>query len=357
MGKSSTDDIASILGGNDKTATVSVFLDTGYAPLNKAISGEDANGLPLGRMIEIFGPPSSGKTAIATQAMVSAQRAGGIAAFFDHERSFDINLAVMMGLDTKKNWVYKTPESFEKSITMACQLAEAVRSKKMIPVNAPIFCVFDSLAAMVPQSKLEKDIDDYNMNDNTALARSTAAVFPALAQRCERDRFTALFLNQARTKIGVMFGDPTSTPGGSAMEFYASLRIKLGKRQIVRGKGPTKVVLGMQIGAECVKNKINRPFQKATWNFMFKEDGTGFFDVSGSLIELLVARGVIATAGNPARVDWDGKKILVGALGKYIDDNKQQEKLLALYKGSTGTEVAPPVPDEDEEDDDTAEAV
>lgn len=325
-------ELDAIIGKNDETQAPTGFLDTGFPPLNKAISGKYDGGLPCGRLIEMFGPPSAGKTAIATRAMIAAQQAGGVAAFFDHERSFDARLAANMGLDLDKRWVFKTPETFEQSTTMAIKMALTVR--KHLDRDKPIICVFDSLAAMVPQSKMAKDVDEYNMNDNTALARATSAVFPALAQHCEKHNFTALFLNQSRTKIGVMFGDPTTTPGGESPKFYASVRIKLGANKIAKGKGADREVLGMQIGAECVKNKISRPFEKAKWNFMFRKDGTGHFDVEGSLIDYLAETGRLEES--KGRVTWtDGKSYFRGKLiGKIVTEGRQAELMALLGEPS-----------------------
>lgn len=334
------DDITDIIGANDEHQEVKTFLDTGYPPLNKAISGDYKGGLPVGRIVEMFGPPSSGKTAIATKAMIAAQQAGGIAAFFDHERSFDIGLAASMGLEVDGGrWVFKTPRTFEESVTMAAKLAAGVRQKKLIDKDAPIICVFDSLASMVPQSKADKSAADYNMNDNTALARATSAAFPALAMECEENQMLCLFLNQARTKIGVMFGDPTTTPGGNAPEFYASVRIKLGRKQIAEKVDGEKQMMGQEIGAECVKNKITRPFQKAKWRFMFNEDGTGKFDVVGSLVTLFCEDGTLETTG--ARVKWtDGKTYYKKALIQKIEDEGLQDELFALLPEKVEEEAA-----------------
>ncbi len=325
------DTIAKAIGANDEHQQPSVWLSTGFPPLDKAISGSYDKGLPSGRIIEIFGPPSSGKTAIATNVMAAAQRAGGIAMFNDHERSFDSRLGAELGLDlTPGQWVFKTPETFEESISNSMRLASAVRSGKHIPTEAPIVIVFDSLASMVPKSKMAKDVDELNMNDNTALARATAAVFPALAQWCERHNILAIFLNQMRTKIGVMYGDPTTTPGGNSPEYYASVRIKLGRSQIV--EGPEKLKVGQRIGAECVKNKVARPFQKAEWDFRFRTDGSGYFDVTGSLIDHLVDIGKLEKAGN--YIVWKGGKFYKRPLVEKIEAEGAQGELVALLPSS-----------------------
>ena len=196
------------IGAADNNEKAITWLNTGYEPLNMALSGKYDGGLPGGRIVEMFGPSSSGKTAIATNVMAHAQKAGGIAGFNDHERSFHAHLARGLGLDTDaSSFVYRRPKSFEESVTLAIKAAQTVRQGKFIAEDAPIVWVFDSLAGMVPKSKLDKDVDEYNMNDTTALARATSGIFPALAQWSEELNMLCLFLNQIRTKPGVAYGD------------------------------------------------------------------------------------------------------------------------------------------------------
>lgn len=330
------DFIRDMIGDNDEKQEVRFWLDTGFPPLNKAISNRYDGGMPCGRMVEMYGPPSAGKTAIATNVMIAAQKAGGIAVFLDHERSFDAGLAESLGLDTSPGrWIYKKPETFEASMDLVKRLARGIRERKLIPDDAPMVVVFDSLASMVPHSTLydskggEKDAEDRNMNDNTALARATSAHFPALATIAEKYEVLCLFLNQQRTKMGVMYGDPTSTPGGNAPEFYASVRIKL-SRAMLKDKA-SQEVLGQRITAECIKNKVSRPYQKAAWNFLFKADGTGHFDVAGSLLEYLKEQGKLTVSG--AFIEWvDGKKYYLGPLAKKIIDDGEMNVLMGMLE-------------------------
>ncbi|CDT53623.1 Protein RecA [Vibrio coralliirubri] len=306
MAKSLADALQSAIGGNDEHQQVSVWLDTGFKPLNKAISSKYDGGAPCSRIIEIFGGESCGKTAIATQIMVSAQKAGGIACFMDHERSFDVRLAKKLGLETDPNrWVFKTPRTFEQSMDNAKKIAYAIRENKFIEKDAPIVIVFDSLAGMVPMQKLDKDAEDFNMNDNTALARCTSASFPALAQICEENNMLAIFLNQIREKIGVVYGDKTSSPGGNAPRFYASVRIKLTRSQITGSDKKEKI--GQRVTAECVKNKVSAPFKKVEWDFLYMPDGSGKFDVIGSSIDHLLEIGLLEQPSK-GYILWDGKK-------------------------------------------------
>lgn len=324
------DELEKIMGKNAEQQEVSVWLDTGFAPLNKAISGSYKGGLPVGRVVEMFGPSSSGKTGIATKAMIAAQKIGGIAAFNDHEHSFDAGLAEGLGLDVSGAWVYKQPETFEESVDGMVKLARTVREKKLIAPEAPIIAVFDSLASMVPQSKLydskgnEKGASDLSMHDNLALAKCTSSAFPALAQMASKYNMLLLFLNQIRQKPGIAYGDNTTTPGGNAPEFYSSVRIQLTRSMLKDGKD----IEGQEVTAFTKKNKVSAPFKSASWRFMFNEDGTGRFDTVYSTLEYMKEIGMLPTAG--AYVEFEGKKYHIGPLAKKIEEEGRYPDLLEM---------------------------
>jgi len=320
--------LTGIAGKNDSIQNVKVWLDTGFEPLNKAISGRYDGGLPSGRIVEIFGPESAGKTLIATKAMINAQQMGGIAMFNDHERSFDSVIANKYGLltDDGDPWIFKTPETFEESVTNTIKITREIREGKLIEPDAPIVVVFDSLASMVPKSKMAKDVDEQGMNDSLALAKACSAVFPVFTQYVQKYNILCLILNQIRMKPGVMYGDPTTTPGGEAPKFYASVRIQLARKQI---KGTTSgEVLGQEITANCIKNKVSAPFQKAYWRFMFAPDGTGYLDATGSLIDHLIDIGKLPQSGS--RIEWDGKKLLRSQLIEKVESEGLRDSLVAL---------------------------
>lgn len=322
--------LSDVLDGNDESKGVKTWLDTGFPPLNRAVSGRYDGGLPCGRIVELFGDESCGKTAIATACMIAAQRAGGVAMFNDHERSFMPHLAENQGLDlTPGRYIYKTPDSFEGSVTKTIQFIKAVRERKLIDEDAPIVVVFDSLASMVPQSKLAKEVDEQGMNDSLALAKATSSVFPVLALEAEKNNTLILVLNQMREKPGVMFGDPNTTPGGKAPKFYASVRIQVGRSMIK--SSDKKRVIGQEITAKCIKNKVSRPFELAKWKFMFRDDGSGYLDAIGSGIDHLCEEGILTKAGN--RIEYtDGKKYLRNDLIANIEkDEVSLAEFLSLY--------------------------
>ncbi len=371
---SSPDEIAKVLfgaiGKNDEEATVQHWLDSGFPPLNHASSSSWKGCFPVGRMVEIAGPPSSGKTAIATAAMAAAQKLGGIAGFMDHERSFSLKLAPRLGLDiTPGRLIYKKPETFEQSISIFATAVKTIREKKLIPPTAPICWVWDSLAAMTPHAILYDDkgklreIDKRSMKDKLELAVCTSTHFPAVAQLTEDYGVCSIFLNQMRNKIGVMFGDPRKTTGGDAPEFYFSQRLWLSSSQVKLGTE----VIGMEVTGNFRKNKVNRPFQTAKWRFMFKEDGTGRFDRERSLVEFLNDNKRLEAEGTKyvdekgaektvkkGYVLWDGKQVSREALARLIEAEGDEgfKKLTDLLP----PEYTPPVVAEVEIPDEEPEA-
>ncbi|WP_297478275.1 AAA family ATPase [Ferrovum sp.] len=318
-------------GHVDREFGVKTWLSTGFLPLDEAISGKlIGGGMPVGRIVEIYGPSSCGKTAIATRVMTEAQKAGGFAMFMDHERSFEKVLAEQLGLNTTRGiFFHETPETFEESVTLALKTCKAAREGKVIDPAAPIVVVFDSLAAMVPKSKMAKEIDEQGMNDSLALAKATSSVFPALAIFAEKFNILVLVLNQMRLKPGIAYGDPMTTPGGEAPRYYASVRIQLGAKRIVEGTGDDKDMVGQEITAKCIKNKVARPFQKAKWEFRFREDGRGYFDTIGSTVAYLVENDKLESSG--ARITWtDGKSYYKKQLVEKIEREELQAELMGL---------------------------
>lgn len=323
------------IGENSENQQVENFIDTGFPPLNQIICGHETGGLPQGRLMEMYGPSSSGKTALATMMMINAQQSGGVAGFMDHERSFDVEMATNMGLSTKfPFWIYKRPKTWEESNTLMAKAAKTIREAKVIAPNAPILFVFDSIASALPKSMLDKEMDEYTMNDTTALARVTSTTLKTIAQFSDQFNFTVLYLNQIRTKPGVVYGDPTTTPGGGAMEFFSTVRIALGRSKIMEerdtgGGKKEKVFIGQEITMKTVKNKLTRPFQEIKLRMMFREDGTGYFDTTTSMLDWLVQKGKLESTG--PRITWtDGKSYFKKALALHIESNNLQAELRKL---------------------------
>lgn len=325
------DSMLDILGGAaSKKTTVTEFIDTGFPPLNRIISGSYDGGMPVGRIVEMYGPTSCGKTAISTVVMRNAIAKGGVAMFMDHERSFEHHLAHNLGLDVESpNFIYARPETLEESFMKAIKITQKIRDEELIPPGAPIVAVFDSLAAMVPKSKMEKEMDELTMADSLALAKTLSGVMPALQVWASKLNMLVLLLNQTRENPGVTYGDNTRTPGGKAPGFYSSVRIALNASKLFEGEGKKKVYLGQRVRVDITKNKISAPFRKTEWDFLANEDGSGRFDVTGSLLDHLVEVGVLELSGS--RIKWtDGKSFFKSQLVETITKNKLEPELLKM---------------------------
>ena len=214
------------IGDNDEAQAVTSFIDTGYEPLNMAMSGRPDGGIPQGRLTEVFGESSTGKTALATKWMVTAQQMGGVAIFEDWERSFDVNLAQGFGLNIERpHWIYKRPKTWEEGNVFTGRAVKAIRDAGIIPDDAPIIAVHDSIAAAIPNSMLYdakgniREMDTYNMNDTTALARVTSTTLKTMAQIAGEYNATFVYLNQMRLKPGVVYGDPRCLRGDTMIPF------------------------------------------------------------------------------------------------------------------------------------------
>jgi protein RecA len=351
--------LVGVIGDNDEEATVKDWLDSGFPPLNNASSADWNGAIPVGRVIEVAGPPSAGKTAIATNAGAMAQAMGGVFGFMDHERSFSFHLAEKLGVDTTPGrFIYKKPRTFEESVAIFHLTVKTIREKKLIAPDAPIVWVFDSLAAMVPQSILtdskgkEREATDRNMNDNTALARATSAHFPAIAMIAEEYNVAVIFLNQIRTKIGVMFGDPRKTTGGDSPAFYFSQRLWLSASKINDKK--TGETIGMEVTGTYVKNKCARPFAKAKWRFMFQADGTGRFDAERSTVEFLKELKLLTEAKRSGYYVFEGKEYTLEQLARHVE--AEGPAGFAKLKALLPSKYEPPVTEEFPIDDDLADA-
>jgi recombination protein RecA len=309
-----------------------IYLDTGYPPLNEALSGRYDGGIPGGKMIEISGGSSTGKTALATKIMVEAQKADGYAIFGDVERSFNVDLGIQFGLNPEPtHFALYRPKTWEEGNTKGLQIAELLRKKSVIPEGAPIAFVFDSIASAIPQSVLydkdgkERPIDSYNMNDTTALSRATSATIKAVKALCERYNVTMIYLNQLRTKPGVTYGDPTYSPGGDAPGYYADARIRLTRAQVKTKDGD---FLGQQINIKVIKSKFTSPFKECSLRLMFDGEAAKF-DTTSSLIEHLNDMKLMPKDGN--YFTWpDGSKRYLKALAEKVDAEGLVPELVKL---------------------------
>lgn len=235
-------------------------------------------GVPRGRVIEIYGPESSGKTTLAQHIVAEVQRAGGIAAFVDAEHALDPEYAVKIGVNIKE-MLLSQPDSGEQALEIVETL---VRS------NAVDVVVVDSVAALVPQKEIEGEMGDQHMG---LQARLMSQALRKLTGVISKTKTVVIFINQIRNKIGVFFGSPETTTGGNALKFYCSMRIEVRRAaQIKQGEH----IIGNRVKAKIVKNKVAAPFRTCEFDIMYNEG----ISVSGDLVDLGVENGVLKKNGN-----------------------------------------------------------
>lgn len=311
------------------------FLCMGYAPLNKILSGTYTGGFLYGRVAEIFGPAASGKTVLATLAMIQAQRAGGMAVFVDWECAFSERFAAEIGLNVEFPYFHKiTPETFEEGIDKAFEFVEQIRKQAPIDKDAPIVMVFDSIAAAVPRSKMYdskgvfKASSDVSMNDKLALANATSQHLPRVAQMARRFNAIVILLNQLREKPGVSYGDPSYTPGGKTPEFVATTRLQVSSKKIMEESAGGKEFIGRLIEFKTVKSKTTRPFQTIDMRLTYGDDGMAKFDYTLGLIDYLIGAGKIVKDGKMCV--WGEKKYYASVLAEKIDKEGKFEEIAKL---------------------------
>lgn len=282
--------------GDTKTVDVEL-ISSGALSLDLALGG----GYPKGRIVEIYGPESSGKTTLTLHAIAEIQKQGGTAAFVDAEHALDPAYARRVGVDTD-NLLVAQPDNGEQALEIVETL---VRS------NAVDLVVVDSVAALVPQAEIEGDMGDSHMG---LQARLMSQALRKLTGITNKSKTIVIFINQIRMKIGVMFGNPETTTGGNALKFYASVRLDIRRTgQIKAGEE----IIGNRTKVKVVKNKIAPPFRTAEFDIMYNEG----ISKSGDVLDLAAIHGIVGKAG--AWFDYNDAKIGQGreAAKQYLSDN------------------------------------
>ncbi|HIZ73381.1 MAG: recombinase RecA [Bacillota bacterium] len=291
-------------------------IPTGCLSLDLALG---IGGLPRGRMIEIYGPESSGKTTVALHAVAEAQKLGGIAAFIDAEHALDPVYAKALGVNLDELYVSQ-PDTGEQALDIVDHL---VRS------SAVDIIVVDSVAALTPKAEIEGDMGDSHVG---LQARLMSQALRKLTAIVNKSKTCVVFINQLREKVGVMFGNPEVTPGGKALKFYASIRIDVRKTDILKD---TEGAAGNRTRAKVVKNKLAPPFRQAEFDIMYGEG----ISQEGCLIDLGVQYDVLGKSG--AWYSYEGNKIANGKekMRQFLKDNEElakeiEMKIRAAAKGS-----------------------
>ena len=270
--------------GDNYIRTMDNVISTGCLSLDVALG---VGGIPRGRVVEIYGPESSGKTTLALHIVAEAQKAGGFAAFIDAEHAVDPDYSKRLGVNTEELLISQ-PDSGEQALEICETL---VRSGALHVI------VIDSVAALVPRAELEGDMGDSHMG---LQARLMSQALRKLTGTVSRSNTTVIFINQIREKIGVMFGNPETTPGGRALKFYSSIRLEI--RKITTIKDGAEMV-GSRVRVRVVKNKVAPPFKKSEFDIMY---GKGISYV-GDIIDLAVEGNIVEKTG--AWYSYDDMKI------------------------------------------------
>jgi recombination protein RecA len=287
----------SIMKMGDAHATAVEVIPTGSVSLDLALGG----GIPKGRVIEVYGPESSGKTTLTLHAIAEVQRSGGTAAFIDAEHALDPAYAKRIGVDVE-NLLLSQPDNGEQALEIVETL---VRS------NAVDLIVVDSVAALVPRAEIEGEMGDSHMG---LQARLMSQALRKLTGVISRSKATVIFINQIRMKIGVMFGNPETTTGGNALKFYASVRMDIRRiGQLKQGDS----VIGNRTRVKVVKNKIAPPFREAEFDIMYNQG----ISAAGDILDLATSREIVEKGG--AWFSYQGAKIGQGreAAKQYLTDN------------------------------------
>ena len=297
-------------------------IPTGCLSLDLALG---IGGLPRGRMVEIYGPESSGKTTVALHAVAEAQKLGGVAAFVDAEHALDPVYAKKLGVNLDELYVSQ-PDTGEQALDIVDAL---VRS------SAVDIVVVDSVAALTPKAEIEGDMGDSHVG---LQARLMSQALRKLTAIVNKSKTCVVFINQLREKVGVMFGNPEVTPGGKALKFYASVRIDVRKTDILKD---TEGAAGNRTRAKVVKNKLAPPFRQAEFDIMYGEG----VSQEGCLIDLGVQYDVIKKSG--AWFSYNDQKVANGRekMRQFLKDNPElaaeiEEKIRAAAKGASVDEVA-----------------
>ena len=288
--------VAYNLAYDESPTHVKRWISTGSRQLDYIIANRVNGGLPEGRIVEIFGPPSIGKSHIAIQIARSTQQMGGIVVYIDTENATSVENLGLLGVDIEKRFVYVDTHCTEEVLSIA---EATIMKAKAMDKDVPITIIWDSVAASSPKAEL---VGDYDKETIGLQARAISKGMRKITGVIANQNVLFVILNQTRTKIGVMYGDPTTTPGGKAIPFHSSVRIKLGAGQQITNKD--KEVIGIHVSAKTIKNKVAPPFRLVNFEIHF---GVGIKEHE-QIFDVLRKHG-------PEIID--GKEILISGTGAW----------------------------------------
>jgi recombination protein RecA len=308
------------LGGEAEEVAV---IPTGSVGLDLALG---VGGLPRGRVVEIYGPESSGKTTLSLQAIAQAQKAGGVCAFIDAEHALDVTYARKLGVRVE-DLLVSQPDCGEQALEIA---------DKLVATGAIDLIVVDSVAALVPKAEIEGEMGDAHMG---LQARLMSQALRKLTAATSRNNTCVMFINQLRQKIGVVYGNPETTTGGNALKFYASVRLDIRKIGVVKNG---EQAVGNKTRVKVVKNKVAPPFRECEFEILY---GAGV-NAAGEIVDLASEASLIEKSG--AYYSWNGERIAQGRdkACQYLSEHPElaaelREKLVALRRAENARLGAP----------------
>lgn len=319
--------IAYNLASDESPTHVKRWISTGSTLLDYIVSNRRDGGLPEGRIVEIFGPPSIGKSHIALQICKSTQRLGGIVVYIDTENGTSVENLKLLGVDVNKGFVYVDTHCTEEVFEVA---EKTIMKAKAMAKDVPITIIWDSVAASSPKAEL---LGEYDKETVGLQARAISKGMRKITGIIGDQSILFVILNQIRSKIGVMHGDPTTTPGGMAIPFHASVRIKLSSGMPIKNKADE--VIGINVIAKTIKNKVSPPFRNANFEIHFGKgiiEHEHLFDVLREAGEKEIGGNIICVSGDGA---WKVFTVTDASQGKVILEKK-------FYKADFGELLSSP---------------
>ena len=290
------------------------WISTGSKQLDYIVSNRKNGGLPQGRIVEIFGPPSIGKSHLAIQIARSTQQMGGIVVYIDTENATSVENLSLLGVDISKRFVYVDTHCTEEVLSIA---EATIMKAKAMDKDVPITIVWDSVAASSPKAEL---VGDYDKDSIGLQARAISKGMRKITGVIANENVLFVILNQIRTKIGVMFGDPMTTPGGKAIPFHSSVRIKLGAGQKIENK--EKEVVGIHVSAKTIKNKVSPPFRSINFEIHFGKgikEHEQIFDLLRKHGTEIIGKHEITISGSGA---WKSMTVSDFSTGEVLHEKK-----------------------------------